>query len=53
LFTIGELREEIRHHPPGAKIIVRYRRYSTISEASPLGGQCADKPVRLAVIHPR
>jgi len=34
LFTIGELKEEISHHQPGTKIAVRYRRYSTIYEAS-------------------
>lgn len=34
LFTIGELKEEISHHEPGTKIAVRYRRYSTIYDAS-------------------
>jgi hypothetical protein len=34
LFTIGELKEEITHHEPGTKIAVRYRRYSTIYDAS-------------------
>jgi hypothetical protein len=34
LFTIRELKEEISHHQPGTKIAVRYRRYSTIYEAS-------------------
>jgi PDZ domain len=34
LFTIGELKEEVSHHQPGTKIAVRYRRYSTIYEAS-------------------
>ena len=38
LFTIGEMREEISHHQPGTKITVRYRRYSTIYEASVLVG---------------
>lgn len=34
LFTIGELKEEISHHEPGTKMAVRYRRYSTICDAS-------------------
>jgi membrane-associated protease RseP (regulator of RpoE activity) len=34
LFTIAELKEEIGHHQPGTKIAVRYRRYSTIYQAS-------------------
>jgi membrane-associated protease RseP (regulator of RpoE activity) len=34
LFTIGGLKEEISHHEPGTKIAVRYRRYSTIYDAS-------------------
>jgi predicted metalloprotease with PDZ domain len=34
LFTIRELQEEISHHQPGAKIAVRYRRYTTIYDAS-------------------
>jgi hypothetical protein len=34
LFTIGELKEEITRHQPGTKIAIRYRRYSTIYEAS-------------------
>jgi len=34
LFTIGVLKEEISHHEPGTKIAVRYRRYSTIYDAS-------------------
>jgi PDZ domain len=34
LFTIAELKEEISHHQPGTKITVRYRRYSTIYDAS-------------------
>lgn len=34
LFTIGELKEEVSHHQPGSKIVVRYRRYSTIYDAS-------------------
>jgi S1-C subfamily serine protease len=34
LFTIGELKEEVSRHQPGTKIAVRYRRYSTIYEAS-------------------
>jgi S1-C subfamily serine protease len=39
LFTIGELKEEIGRHEPGTKISVRYRRYSTIYEASLLVGR--------------
>lgn len=38
VFTIGELKEEIRHHEPGTKIAVRYRRYSTIYDASVVVG---------------
>jgi membrane-associated protease RseP (regulator of RpoE activity) len=38
LFTIGELKEEISHHEPGTKIAVRYRRYSTIYDASVVVG---------------
>lgn len=34
LFTISGLKEEISHHQPGARITVRYRRYSTIYDAS-------------------
>jgi membrane-associated protease RseP (regulator of RpoE activity) len=34
MFTIAELKEEISHHQPGTKITVRYRRYSTIYDAS-------------------
>ena len=34
LFTIGELKEEIGHHEPGTKIAVRYRRFSTIYDAT-------------------
>jgi hypothetical protein len=30
LFTVGELKEEVSHYQPGTKIMVRYRRYSTI-----------------------
>jgi hypothetical protein len=32
LFTVGELNEEISHHQPGTKIMVRYRRFSTIND---------------------
>jgi hypothetical protein len=39
LFTIGELKEEIGHHAPGVKISVRYRRYSTIYDASLVVGR--------------
>jgi PDZ domain len=38
LFTIGELKEEISHHEPGTKIAIRYRRYSTIYDASLIVG---------------
>lgn len=38
LFTIAELKEEISHHQPGTKISVRYRRYSTIYDASVVVG---------------
>jgi hypothetical protein len=34
LFTIRELQTEIGRHQPGTKITVRYRRYSTINEAT-------------------
>jgi hypothetical protein len=34
LFTIGELTHQVSQLQPGAKILVRYRRYATISEAS-------------------
>jgi hypothetical protein len=30
LFTAGELDTEIKHHKPGTRVAVRYRRYSTI-----------------------
>jgi membrane-associated protease RseP (regulator of RpoE activity) len=39
LFTIRELQEEISHQQPGTKIAVRYRRYSTIYDASLVVGQ--------------
>ena len=39
LFTIRELQEEISHHQPGTEIAVRYRRYSTIYNASLVAGQ--------------
>lgn len=39
LFTISELREEISHHPPGTKIAIRYRRYSTINDAFVVVGE--------------
>lgn len=39
LFTIRELQEEISHHEPGTKIAVRYRRYTSITEASVVVGQ--------------
>jgi hypothetical protein len=32
LFTVEELNDEIRRHKPGAKVTVRYRRYSSIYE---------------------
>ena len=38
VFTIGELKEEIRHYEPETKIAVRYRRYSTIYDASVVVG---------------
>ena len=38
LFTVAELKEEISHHQPGAKIAIRYRRYSTIYDASVVVG---------------
>jgi S1-C subfamily serine protease len=39
LFTIGELKQEIGHHEPGMKVSVRYRRYSTIYDASLVVGR--------------
>jgi S1-C subfamily serine protease len=39
LFTIRELKDEVGRHPPGTRILVRYRRYSTISEATLVVGQ--------------
>lgn len=39
LFTIHDLKDELGHHPPGTTIRVRYRRYSTISEATVVVGQ--------------
>ena len=39
IFTIRELKEEVGHHPPGTRVRVRYRRYSTISEATVVVGQ--------------
>jgi PDZ domain len=39
LFTAGELTDEVSHHQPGTKIVVRYRRYSTIYDASLFVGQ--------------
>lgn len=39
LFTIRELQDEISHHGPGSKIAVRYRRYSTINEATVVVGR--------------
>ena len=32
LFTAEELDNEIKHHKPGTRVTVRYRRYSTIYE---------------------
>jgi putative serine protease PepD len=32
LFTAEELDAEIKHHKPGTRVAVRYRRYSTICE---------------------
>jgi hypothetical protein len=34
LFTIGELTHQVSHLQPGTRIVVRYRRRTTISEAS-------------------
>ncbi len=39
LFTIGELKNEISHYQPETKIRIRYRRYSTIYEASVVVGK--------------
>jgi hypothetical protein len=39
LFTVGELADEVSHHPPGTTIMLRYRRYSTIYDASVVVGQ--------------
>lgn len=39
LFTIHELQEEVSHHRPGTTITIRYRRYSSINEASIVVGQ--------------
>lgn len=39
LFTLGELKEEVSHHEPGTKIMVRYRRYSTINDTSLVVGR--------------
>jgi hypothetical protein len=39
LFTVGELKDEISHYQPGTKIMVRYRRYSTINDASLVVGR--------------
>ena len=45
LFTIRELQDGIRRREPGTKIAVRYRRYSTIYDASLIVG---DVSVRLS-----
>jgi len=34
LFTASELKEEISHYPPGTKVAVHFRRYSTINDAN-------------------
>jgi S1-C subfamily serine protease len=39
LFTVGELNEEISRHKPGTKIMMRYRRFSTINDASLVVGR--------------
>ena len=39
VFTVRELNEEISHHQPGAKIEVRYRRYSIIYDTPVLLGR--------------
>jgi PDZ domain len=39
LFTAGELADEVSHQQPGTTIKVRYRRYSTIYDASVVVGQ--------------
>jgi hypothetical protein len=39
LFTIRELRTEISRHQPGTKVRVRYRRHSTINEATIVVGK--------------
>lgn len=39
LFTIGELKNEVSHHQPETQIRVRYRRYSTIYDASIVVGK--------------
>jgi S1-C subfamily serine protease len=39
LFTAGELMNEVSHRQPGTTIMVRYRRYSTIYDASVVVGQ--------------
>ena len=39
LFTIRELKDEASRHAPRTRIRVRYRRYSTISEATLVAGQ--------------
>lgn len=39
LFTAGELTNEVSHHQPGTTIMVRYRRFSTIYDASVVVGQ--------------
>lgn len=39
VFTIRELKEEVGRHPPGTRIRVRYRRYSTIGESTAVVGQ--------------
>ncbi len=38
LFTVEELDSEVRNHKPGTRVAVRYRRYSTIDEASVIVG---------------
>jgi PEGA domain/PDZ domain len=39
LFTVSELKEEISHYPPGTKVAVHYRRYSTINDTTLVVGR--------------
>jgi S1-C subfamily serine protease len=38
IFTIAELNEVISHLSPGTKVIVRYRRYTSILDVSVVAG---------------